>query len=158
MQPRTILVSASLALAVIWSGVTSAQQPAVASESDQPGVEQDADQDSGQDRDQELQIEAQQEQTQESGQVQEQQPGQQQEQEEQNPPSGTKKNGKKGSRTARQSRSPTLTQLDELVVEADRPLSAASSKVIRTRDYVLRPHSTTQEILNNVPGLVVVQH
>ncbi|MGH7787150.1 MAG: TonB-dependent receptor [Candidatus Binatia bacterium] len=56
------------------------------------------------------------------------------------------------------SRSGTLMQLDEVIVEADRPLSAASSAVIRTRDYALRPHSTTQEILNNVPGLVVVQH
>ncbi|MFN8644773.1 MAG: TonB-dependent receptor plug domain-containing protein [Candidatus Binatia bacterium] len=44
------------------------------------------------------------------------------------------------------------------MVEADKPLSAASSQVIRTRDYALRPHSTTQEILNNVPGLTVVQH
>jgi len=57
-----------------------------------------------------------------------------------------------------ESRSPRLTQLDEIVVEADRPLTAASSQVIRTRDYALRPHSTTQEILNNVPGLMVVQH
>jgi outer membrane receptor protein involved in Fe transport len=57
-----------------------------------------------------------------------------------------------------ESRGPTLMQLEEVVVEADRPLSAASSKLIRTRDFALRPHSTTQEILNNVPGLVVVQH
>jgi hypothetical protein len=58
----------------------------------------------------------------------------------------------------REERGPRLTTLDELVVEADKPLSAASSQVIRTRDYALRPHSTTQEILNNVPGLTVVQH
>jgi hypothetical protein len=58
----------------------------------------------------------------------------------------------------REERGPRLTRLDELVVEADQPLSAASSQVIRTRDYALRPHSTTQEILNNVPGLTVVQH
>ncbi|MGD9764495.1 MAG: TonB-dependent receptor [Candidatus Binatia bacterium] len=55
-------------------------------------------------------------------------------------------------------RGPGVTRLEEVVVEADKPQSAASSKVIRTRDYALRPHSTTQEILNNVPGLVVVQH
>src|SRR5690606_30297882 len=48
--------------------------------------------------------------------------------------------------------------IPEILVEADRPLTAASSDVIRTRDYALRPHSTTQEILNNVPGLFVVQH
>jgi hypothetical protein len=58
----------------------------------------------------------------------------------------------------RESRGPTLTKLAEIVVEADKPITAASSEVIRTRDYALRPHSTTQEILNNVPGLVVVQH
>lgn len=58
----------------------------------------------------------------------------------------------------REERGPRLTTLDEVVVEADKPLSAASSQVIRTRDYALRPHSTTQEILNNVPGLTVVQH
>lgn len=58
----------------------------------------------------------------------------------------------------REQRGPRLTTLDEVVIEADRPLSAASSQVIRTRDYALRPHSTTQEILNNVPGLTVVQH
>jgi len=58
----------------------------------------------------------------------------------------------------REQRGPRLLQLDEVLVEADRPLTAASSQVIRTRDFALRPHSTTQEILNNVPGLVVVQH
>jgi hypothetical protein len=63
------------------------------------------------------------------------------------------------SKSARsESRSPSVTQLDEIVIEAQRPLTAASSDVIRARDYALRPHSTTQEILNNVPGLLVVQH
>src|SRR5262249_54959284 len=65
---------------------------------------------------------------------------------------------KKPAKKTTESHSPTLTQLEEVVVEAERPLSAASSQVIRTRDYALRPHSTTQEILNNVPGLLVVQH
>ncbi len=58
----------------------------------------------------------------------------------------------------RERRGPRLTELPELLVEADRPLSAASSDLIRARDFALRPHSTTQEMLNNVPGLVVVQH
>jgi outer membrane receptor protein involved in Fe transport len=49
-------------------------------------------------------------------------------------------------------------ELKEVVVEATRPLSAASSDEIRARDYEMRPHATTQEILNNVPGLVVAQH
>lgn len=48
--------------------------------------------------------------------------------------------------------------LGEIVVEGRKPLSAASSDEIRARDYQMRPHSTTQEILNNVPGLVVAQH
>lgn len=58
----------------------------------------------------------------------------------------------------REQRGPRLTTIEEVVVEADRPLSAASSQVIRARDFALRPHSTTQEILNNVPGLMIVQH
>src|SRR5437867_2887877 len=49
-------------------------------------------------------------------------------------------------------------RLEEVVVEAKKPLSAASSDEIRARDYELRPHATTQEILNNVPVLVVAQH
>ncbi len=49
-------------------------------------------------------------------------------------------------------------RFEEFVVEEDQPLSAASSQVIHTDDYALRPHSTTQEILNHVPGLVVIQH
>ncbi|MEW6271929.1 MAG: TonB-dependent receptor [Thermodesulfobacteriota bacterium] len=48
--------------------------------------------------------------------------------------------------------------LEELVVEASRPLSAASAQEIRARDFELRPHATTQEVLQNVPGLVVSQH
>jgi outer membrane receptor protein involved in Fe transport len=48
--------------------------------------------------------------------------------------------------------------LEEVVVEAQRPLSAASSDEIRAKDYELRPHTTTMEILNNVPGLLALQH
>ncbi|GIW40321.1 MAG: TonB-dependent receptor [Candidatus Binatia bacterium] len=48
--------------------------------------------------------------------------------------------------------------LEEIVVEEERPLSAGSAQEIRALDYRLRPHETTQEILNNVPGLVVAQH
>jgi outer membrane receptor protein involved in Fe transport len=50
------------------------------------------------------------------------------------------------------------TRLQELVVEAQRPLSAASSREVRARDFRLRPHWTVMQILNNVPGLVVAQH
>jgi len=48
--------------------------------------------------------------------------------------------------------------LAELVVEARKPSSAASAQEIRARDFELRPHATTQEVLQNVPGLVVAQH
>src|SRR5712692_11133645 len=49
-------------------------------------------------------------------------------------------------------------RLQELTVTERRPTTAASSETIRARDYELRPHTTTQEILNNIPGLVVAQH
>jgi outer membrane receptor protein involved in Fe transport len=55
-------------------------------------------------------------------------------------------------------RTPETARLEEVLVEAKRPLSAASSDEIRAQDYELRPHATTQEILNNIPGLVVNQH
>jgi outer membrane receptor protein involved in Fe transport len=50
------------------------------------------------------------------------------------------------------------TPLGEVVVEAGRPLSAASSEDLRPRDWELRPHSTPFELLSDVPGLVVAQH
>lgn len=49
-------------------------------------------------------------------------------------------------------------RLDEVLVEARRPLSAASSEEIRARDYRLRPHSTVFQILNNLPGVFAAQH
>ena len=50
------------------------------------------------------------------------------------------------------------TRLPEVLVEAPPAFSAASSDDIRARDFELRPHDTMQEILNNVPGLIVRQH
>lgn len=50
------------------------------------------------------------------------------------------------------------TRLQELTVTERRPTTAASSETVRARDYELRPHTTTQEILNNLPGLVASQH
>ena len=52
----------------------------------------------------------------------------------------------------------TTARLEEVVVEARKPLSAASSEEVRARDYELRPHATTQEILNDLPGVIVAQH
>lgn len=48
--------------------------------------------------------------------------------------------------------------LGSVVVQARRPRSSASAHEIRARDFAVRPHGTLQEILNNVPGLVVAQH
>jgi len=48
--------------------------------------------------------------------------------------------------------------LEETVVEATKPMSAASKQEVRARDFDLRPHATVQEVLQNVPGLVVSQH
>ncbi|MBI3783110.1 MAG: TonB-dependent receptor plug domain-containing protein [Deltaproteobacteria bacterium] len=53
---------------------------------------------------------------------------------------------------------PREVELGEVVVEAKKPMSAASSDEVRAHDYELRPHATTMEILNNIPGLVVAQH
>ncbi len=50
------------------------------------------------------------------------------------------------------------TRLSEVVVAAKKPQPAASSSEVRARDLELRPHSTTQEILNDLPGIVVAQH
>jgi hypothetical protein len=53
---------------------------------------------------------------------------------------------------------PSETRLPEILVEAPPAHSAASSDEIRARDFETRPHETMQEILNNIPGLIVRQH
>ncbi len=50
------------------------------------------------------------------------------------------------------------SELSEVVVEAKKPLTSASSDEVREKDYAVRPHDTMMEILNNIPGLVVAQH
>ncbi len=50
------------------------------------------------------------------------------------------------------------TQLPEVTVTERRPTSAATEYKIREKDFLLRPHSTTWEILNNLPGLFAGQH
>jgi hypothetical protein len=59
---------------------------------------------------------------------------------------------------AANSPSSQATQLEELVVEAQRPVSAASSREVRAKDFMIRPHLTIMQVLNNVPGLLVAQH
>src|SRR5262245_57495859 len=44
------------------------------------------------------------------------------------------------------------------VVQARRPISAASSFSVRDRDFELRPIASVQDILRVTPGLVLVQH
>jgi outer membrane receptor protein involved in Fe transport len=51
-----------------------------------------------------------------------------------------------------------VERLPETVVEAPRPLTAASSDEVRRRDLELRPHLRPADILEMTPGLVVVQH
>ena len=43
-------------------------------------------------------------------------------------------------------------------VEAERPLTAASARTVRERDFLLRPRMTPEDILRAVPGLVLAQH
>src|SRR5262249_11560826 len=57
--------------------------------------------------------------------------------------------------TARQG---DATRLQELVVEAQRPVSAASSRELRARDFLERPDLTIMQVLNNIRGLLVAQH
>ncbi len=85
--------------------------------------------------------------------------------EEQGSAQGTETTTDSGGQSTMQEQNPTpettgrsVTRLQEFTVTRRRPTSAASSETIRARDYELRPHTTTQEILNNVPGLVVAQH
>ena len=62
-------------------------------------------------------------------------------------------NANDGSATPKQA-----TRLEEYTVTRRRPVSSASSDTMRARDFELRPHTTVQELLNNIPGLVVAQH
>ncbi len=73
-------------------------------------------------------------------------------------PATTEQTGDQDKSAPNQKRAKRSVEVEEVVVEAKKPLSAASSDEIRARDYDLRPHATTQEMLNDVPGLVVAQH
>lgn len=54
---------------------------------------------------------------------------------------------------------PTTLDLPEaVVVRAERPYSAASSRAIRQFDLQVRPNRSAQDILQLVPGLVIAQH
>jgi hypothetical protein len=49
-------------------------------------------------------------------------------------------------------------RLPEVVVEADRPMAAASADEVRARDLELQPRLRPADVLEIAPGLVVVQH
>src|SRR5712692_6573739 len=60
--------------------------------------------------------------------------------------------------TARPAARPGSEPVFEADVEADRPLTAASARTVRDRDFLLRPRFTPEDILRVVPGLVLAQH
>jgi outer membrane receptor protein involved in Fe transport len=52
----------------------------------------------------------------------------------------------------------SVTGIGEVTVQGIRPISAASSKEIRTIDMQLKPFRTSQDMLLMVPGLFIAQH
>ncbi len=48
--------------------------------------------------------------------------------------------------------------LGEIIAQADRPYSAASSSTIRAFDLVTRPAHSSQDLLHLTPGLITAQH
>ncbi len=52
----------------------------------------------------------------------------------------------------------SVTSIGEVAVLGMRPISAASSKEIRTLDMQLKPFRTSQDMLLMVPGLFIAQH
>lgn len=53
---------------------------------------------------------------------------------------------------------PGAIELSAVLVEADRPYSAASSRTVRQYDLKLRPNRSAQDMLQLAPGLIIVQH
>ncbi len=53
---------------------------------------------------------------------------------------------------------PSVIDLPMLMITADKPLSAASSKVLNKIDFDLRPKNSAQDMLRLVPGLFIAQH
>jgi outer membrane receptor protein involved in Fe transport len=54
--------------------------------------------------------------------------------------------------------SPKTIELEELLVQADRSYSTASSRAVRDFDLRIRPNRSAQDILQLAPGLVIAQH
>ncbi len=53
---------------------------------------------------------------------------------------------------------PKPLDLSEILVQADRPYSAASSRAVREFDLRVRPNRSAQELLQTAPGLIIAQH
>lgn len=53
---------------------------------------------------------------------------------------------------------PGPVDIAEIRVEAERPVSAASSRAIRQLDLRIRPNRSAQDMLQLVPGLIIAQH
>ena len=53
---------------------------------------------------------------------------------------------------------PKPIHLGEMLVRADRPLSAASSRAVRAFDLAVRPKQSAQQLLQMAPGLIIAQH
>jgi outer membrane receptor protein involved in Fe transport len=53
---------------------------------------------------------------------------------------------------------PKTIELDELLVQADRSYSTASSRAVRDFDLKIRPNRSAQDVLQLAPGLVIAQH
>lgn len=53
---------------------------------------------------------------------------------------------------------PRTTLGDDLIVNADRPMSAASDQRFLAKKFELVPRSSTQDLLRMVPGLIIAQH
>ena len=52
----------------------------------------------------------------------------------------------------------SAVHLGEILAQADRPYSTASSSTIRSFDLITRPIQSAQDLLNLTPGLVTAQH
>lgn len=52
----------------------------------------------------------------------------------------------------------SIEQLFEIIIKADRPVSAASSSYLNQLDFENRPKNSAQELLRLVPGLFIAQH
>jgi TonB dependent receptor/TonB-dependent Receptor Plug Domain/CarboxypepD_reg-like domain len=51
-----------------------------------------------------------------------------------------------------------VLKLPEVLITADRALSAASSTVLNALDFQLKPVNSAQDLMRNVPGLITAQH